>query len=151
MEGDPIGLTMRFKSRRAVVLGSLILISGILIGVAGTLIAERWHWWRNPPPPPTPERVAERMKYDLGLPDTQVEAFDQAVIPHLRAISSIQAEIAPRIDEEFNLMKKDVSAVLDEAQLKSWLKRTEHAQRMFREAHPPGSPSGAPFPPPPPM
>ncbi len=147
MEGDPAQKSRNGK-RRPAVLGSLILISGILIGIAGTLIFQRWMWWRPMFPPPTPEMVAERMKQDLRLPAGQAAAFDQAVIPHLRAIGAIQREIAPRIDEEFGLMKNEVSAILDEAQLKSWLERTEHAQKMFREAHP--VPGGPPFPPPPP-
>lgn len=131
-------------------LGAIILISGILIGVAGTFIV-RWSFMRGPfpPGPPTPTQVVTRMVEELRLANGPAEEFKKVATPRIVTIHQIMSEKSPRIDEQFELMKKEVSGVLDEAKYKEWLERIEWAQKSFRDSPqgPPG-PGRHPYPPP---
>ncbi len=131
---------------KPVALGVIILISGILIGVAGTFIV-RWCFMRSPfpPGPPTPEQVVGRMVKDLQLTGSPAEEFKKVVTPRIETIHQILSEKSPRIDEQFELMKKEVSGVLDEARYQEWRERIEVVQKTFRGG-PPG-PDAPPIPP----
>jgi len=132
---------MRNRRRWPLVLfGILLLLSGIVIGVAGN---EYYHKIMRDRfighPERAPRLITQRLKSELNLSSEQARKVEEILRKRLEALRTLQEESRPRLDRELDLLRDEVAQTLDEGQKQRWL---EHFARM-RPFLPP------PFPPPP--
>ena len=132
-------------------LGVLILVCGMVIGSAGTLIITR----RLPNfglieavlhPGRRPDMMVEGMRRDLGLSPQQVEQIEQILTKRFRILDEIREEQRPRMDEQLRLLQEEVEKVLDKKQTRKW--REQLGDRLRRRPPPHGGEPGPPGPPP---
>jgi len=116
--------------------GLAILLAGIVIGAALTLI------WVRPRPigwPSGPEFVSKKMIYDLQrylhLSREQTEKAESILQKHMRKLNDIRMNARPQIVEQLRLMNEEISAVLTEQQKQIWQDRLQQLQRQLQ---PPG-------------
>jgi protein-tyrosine-phosphatase len=119
---------------RQILLGALILVCGMAIGSAGTviLIGNRPHsrvLQTVRQRESAPRLMTERLQRDLRMSPEQASRVEAIVRKRLEAIWQIREEQRPRITEQFELMKKEVAEVLDPDQAKRW---TEQFERFLR-------------------
>ncbi len=105
--------------------GLVILLAGITIGVAGTMI------WRGrsrpvdqstsvPPGQTRTDLLMQRLRSALRLTDSQVKAIRPIVREHLANIGRIRQEVRPKVAEELRQMDQKVKAHLDDRQGQIW-------------------------------
>ena len=100
---------------------SVIFLSGMVVGVGGTLIFIRQQVQQRIHHPETaPARVAARMKWMLGLDDQQTAEVEQIIRERQRAIQGIRRDFQPQLEEELDLLGEEVSAVLNTQQQAEW-------------------------------
>lgn len=126
---------------RQLVLGLVILVSGIAIGASGALVLGKRMW--VPPRDPMPRELMPRMTERLNLTPQQQKQIGQIVKRRLEAVGEIRAEMRPRIGEQMQLMQSEVAEVLDAQQKAEWRRWFREVQRA-RPGPPPGWPRGGP-------
>ncbi len=131
---------------KQVLLGLIILVSGIALGAGGTVILGRKIFIRQI------ERqrngwlsvsIARRLTSDLGLSPQQTTQVEAIVKRRIEAVGRIREESRPQVEEQFKLMRSEISGVLDARQAKLWRDEFDRMQRA--RPHPPYSPHGMPF------
>ncbi len=128
----------RMRRWLLVLLGILILVSGMVIGSGMTVIIARKkiiHAIRHPEK--VPERITVRLKKKLNLSGDQTEQVKEILTRHLRSIMEIRQETRPRILKELNVMRNEIAKVLNERQARLWRKRFEALMRVLPPPPPP--------------
>lgn len=113
--------------------GLAILLAGIVIGAASTLILVR------PRPigwPGGPEFVSEGMLRSLQrylhLSREQADKVESILQKHMRKLHEIRMNARPQIVEQLRLMNEEISAVLTEQQKQIWQDRLQQLQRQLQ-------------------
>jgi len=113
--------------------GLIILMAGLVIGAASTLILVR------PRPigwPGGPEFVSEGMLRSLQrylhLSREQAEKVESILQKHMRKLHEIRMNARPQIVEQLRLMNEEISAVLTEQQKQIWQDRLQQLQRQLQ-------------------
>jgi len=125
----------KLHRRRMTIFGSIILIAGIAIGAALTVILMP----RQEPFPggPDPTRfsrgMTERLGRVLDLTAEQKEKIRLISKTAFEAIHKAQEDAKPIIDEAIKTMNKGISSVLTEEQNKRWQREIDDFQRRFGE------------------
>lgn len=130
--------------------GLVILMAGITLGVAGTLVVVRPKQSRPPlDPGMAAELTSRRMQDELNLTPEQVEQIDAVLREHFEKLEALRESARPKINEAFESMKTSIDAVLTEEQRIAWEKDTARLDRMFRRGmhRGPGGPGGPGGPP----
>jgi hypothetical protein len=129
---------------RMAVSGLVILVAGIGLGVAGTLI------FAPPVRPiePSPDldmAVAGMVRWarvELGLSEDQVQKIEATFRGCMKKLEELRQEARPKITEQIQAMNKDIAKVLTEDQRQDWQRMTERLerdlQRGFRDRGPGG-------------
>ncbi len=118
---------------KAVLLGSAILLSGMIIGgvlTYGVLSRERLG---DPfPPERTPIRIVERIRHDLRLTDDQAKAVLDIFTNHHERMETVRMKVQPEVEAEMEAARKEVDAVLTPEQRPAWNKRCQEMRERFR-------------------
>ena len=119
---------------RPILLSTLILVSGIVIGSGLTLIVTSNS--DNPKSlPPAPEymsaRMLERIVRELKLSPEQHEQIQPIVQQRTEAMELIREIARPQISSEIKLMNEEIIAILDEGQKQLWKKTSKEMQERF--------------------
>ena len=130
----------RRKPRRwlMVLLGILILISGMVIGAGMTVIVGRRmvrQFMDHPERLYT--RTTNRLRKSLDLSDEQTDEVREIVEERLGALIEIHREVRPKVEEQLRLFRDEVTKILDEDQLDSWNKHFIHIERALLPPHHP--------------
>jgi len=134
-----------------VLLGLVILLCGMVIGSAATLVVARRavvHAVLHPEE--MPERAAERLGRRLDLSAKQQAQVETILRHRLLALAHIRERIRPHIDRELDELREEVAAVLDEEQARQWrddfrrLRRLIQPQAAATDAAMPDGPPPAP-------
>lgn len=130
----PIGRWYRRPRVRGILLGFVILACGIAIG--GTTAAVVLDRDDDPGARRSgvhgPDRIVQKMREEYGLTDDQTERLKTVFREHWERLSAIRAEVQPRVDAEYEEMKREVEAVLTPEQAREWRQEFERKQRFWR-------------------
>jgi hypothetical protein len=121
--------------------GLVILLAGVVIGGASTLMLVRH---RPMGPPPGPEFVSGRMVHDLqrdlDLSPEQAKKIGAIVKEHMQEMDNIRIEARPKIAEQLRRMNEEISAVLTEEQRQIWQQNWRQQFHPFQREMRPGGP-----------
>ena len=106
---------------RAVILGFLILMCGIVIG-SGITFKFLWDsvMCASEHPKEMHIRITDRLKNRLDLTDEQAREVRAVIVRRYMARDSLRREFRPLVEAEFETLRKEVEAVLDGEQVRRW-------------------------------
>ena len=144
VDAPPIPAPRKIARVRPVLLGLVILLSGIAIGAGGVLlIAPKKILPPFMEPGLSAKFITERMTSDLQLSPAQAAEVQRIVKERMQALDRIREETSPRVNAELRQMKDELSKVLTPEQARAWKERLD----KFRQMGPPRwSPPGGPGP-----
>ena len=131
-------LTLKTLRWRIALLGIILLLSGIVIGAGGTFIFGRRIILRTIRKGPDPGRIATRIEKDLDLSSQQVKRVEEILATRLKKVRQIRRDNRLPIYHQFELMKKEISDVLDQGQAQKWNQRANKLMRFRPRPKPPG-------------
>jgi len=126
----------RLHRRRMVIFGSIILVAGIAIGAASTVILLPPVKPFDPGPGPTwpsDERMVGYLERVLDLTAEQKEEIRRISKTAFETIRKAQLDAKPIIDAAIKAMNEGISAVLTEEQKTRWQRDIEEWQKRFRD------------------
>ena len=138
--------TRRTGAWKQVLLGLIILVSGMALGAGGTIIVGRRMFIRQIEGQRNgwlTRSITQRLTSDLGLSLQQTTQVQAIVKRRLEAVGRIREESRPQVEEQFKLMRSEINSVLDARQAKLWRDQFDRMQRA--RPHPPYPPRGMPF------
>lgn len=104
-----------------VLLGLVILGSGIVIGSVGTLVVVRRGIIRAiKHPEEIPERTIRRMARRYDLSEQQQAEVREILRRRLHRIAAIRQRLRPHLDAELDSLREEVAQVLTEEQEQQW-------------------------------
>lgn len=117
---------------RMAVSGLVILVAGITLGAAGTMLVVK-PTERRPPlnPRMAAEFTSRRMQDELELTPEQASQIDAILREHFEKLEKLREAARPKINEVFEAMKTAIDAVLTEQQRIDWEKATSRLEREF--------------------
>jgi Spy/CpxP family protein refolding chaperone len=126
-------------------LGVLILLAGISIGAAGTvLIGKEVIRRRLEHPDRMSVGIARQMTRSLDLSPDQAKQVEAIVDQRMRTARGMRNDARRQVEQELSLMRDEVAEVLDKEQARRWRAQFERARRA--RPYPPVSPWPRPGP-----
>lgn len=142
---NPIVLLRRLHRWRMAFFGLVILLAGITIGAAGTLLVVR----PEPPGPPRDPDVAVammmgRFRNELQLTPDQMNAIRAVLRERMQRLHEIREQARPEIESQLEALKSEIDAVLTEEQRGRWQRIVSRLEGEFRYGmrRGPGRPGG---------
>lgn len=136
----PTAALRRMHWWRMALSGLMILIAGITLGAAGTIMVIRPARQTYRPPLPTDMAIhsqMRRMERFLNLTDEQDALIETILREYFQALEQLREEARPLIEALLEDMKADVDAVLTREQRETWQDVTsEELDRAFRRGMP---------------
>ena len=128
--------TSRRKVKLQILLGFLILLSGVIIGAGGTVILLRGRIiWRSPHrPKTTAEGIAKRIGDSYELSESQVRQVEAIVAKRLQAKQAMRQEMDERSASADDELLVEMRYVLSAEQFESWA-REFRARRDRHRKH----------------
>lgn len=124
--------SVRKKKRwRAILLGLIILASGVLLGAGVTAVYVHKMVHIIQTPGEAPKRITNRLRWKLNLSDQQAERIQAIFVEREKALTAIFHEISPRLREQVKRTREEVSAVLNPDQAKTWNRHFDRMQRRW--------------------
>lgn len=117
---------------RMILLSTVILIAGIVIGSAGTTLIIQKNSRKPKPRPVDAEIMTHKLKDRLELSDKQFAKIKPIIKTHMDKLREIQTNARPLIEVQVNQMKEKISVLLTEAQKETWEKQIKYLERGFR-------------------
>ena len=125
---NPTLLIQKVHRWRMAFFGLVILLAGIVIGVAATFLMTDYVPAQPPPAPEfAAERMIERLRNQLRLSPDQVGRIVPIIQRRMQILQDIRASARPKIAEQLRLMNEEISTILREDQRRLWQK---HLQRL---------------------
>jgi transposase len=87
-----------------------------LIGVRKGLMDAIHH------PETMPKKAAQRLRRPLQLSDEQTRRIEQILRDRQQTLQQIRTRVQPEVDAELDIIDREISQVLDEAQRAKWQK-----------------------------
>jgi Spy/CpxP family protein refolding chaperone len=116
-----------------VVLGLVILGSGIVIGSVGTLVVvKRGIADAVQHPERIPERTVDRMARRYDLTDEQRAKVEAILTTRLQRMAQIRRRIRPHVDAQLDSLREDVAEVLSEKQAAQWREDFKRLRRVVQ-------------------
>jgi hypothetical protein len=140
MSSSALELPIPRKRRpwRTLLLGLVILFCGILIGAGITVIAlQKVVLYAIHHPEQVPNRLTERLRGKLGLSDDQAKKIKAILNERQNAFQVLRRSTRPKVEREFDRLREEVAAVLDENQARKWRKRFDAIRRQWMPPPPP--------------
>ena len=122
------------KRRRwpLVLFGVLLLLSGMIIGVAGN---EYYHKYMRDKFIGHPERasqlIARRLKSELNLSSQQEDQVEKILAKRMKDLEDIQRQIRPQMDKELDQLRDEIAQLLDETQKRRWFEHFTKARQFL--------------------
>ncbi len=126
----------KLHRRRMALFGSIILIAGIAIGAASTVILMPPKPFQPDPGPTGPgaeDRLVEHLDGVLDLTEEQKEEIRQIAKTAFEAIQKMKEEAREPVLSAIKKMNDDISAILTEEQKAKWKRDMEEWQKRFRD------------------
>ncbi|NOZ20045.1 MAG: hypothetical protein GXP25_03045 [Planctomycetes bacterium] len=132
------------KRRRTVLmvlLGGVILLSGIVIGSGLTLL-----WLQNKllymlhHPEDAPNAIALRLQSKLDLTDEQTKQVEAILRERQKHSQALRREVQPRVEEQLAKARDEVAKVLTPEQAKRWHAYFDSMQKKWLPPAPPAPP-----------
>ena len=121
-----------------VLLGILILISGMVIGAGMTaIIGRRMVMQFMDHPERLYTKTTDRLRKRLDLSDEQTEQVREIVETRLGSLIEIHRDVRPKVEEQLMLFRDEVTKILDEDQLDNWNKHFKNIERALLPPHHP--------------
>jgi hypothetical protein len=129
---SPIGLAPKKKRWRVVLLGIIILVCGVAIGAGGAVVVMRHmilHAIEHPEE--APQRITDRIRGKLGISDEKAARIKAILSERQKAIHALRRQVQPQIEQELNLAREEVAALLNPEQADKWRKRFDRLRIWF--------------------
>jgi hypothetical protein len=141
---NPTIALRRIHRWRMVLSGLAILIAGITLGVAGTLLVVKPGVSRPPDIDHAVGMTVMRFSRELNLTDEQVDRIRAILRDHFEQLEELRRAARPQIEQVLEDMKSQVSEVLTDEQQTEWQRLIERLEREFRRGmrRGPGGPGG---------
>lgn len=122
------------KSRRwrVVALGLIILLCGALLGSGVTIIVVKHLFDVVHSPGAAAKRITDHMRRKLDLSDDQAAKVLAILTRRETALRSIIQDMEPKLEEQLQLTKEEVAAVLDPEQARKWRKRFDQVEARWK-------------------
>ncbi|MBX7258214.1 MAG: hypothetical protein K1Y02_17765 [Candidatus Hydrogenedentes bacterium] len=119
---------------RSLLFSLMILVCGAVIGSVGTAFVMQDRDDR--PPRHRPENMAQYIADDMeqkyGLNPEQKQKIFAVMEEHSKQLAAIRAEVAPRVEAEFEAVRKSVETILTPEQAKAWVVEYEKMRGKWR-------------------
>jgi hypothetical protein len=136
---NPTVLLRRLHRWRMAFFGLVILLAGITIGVAGTLLVFGPPEGPRPMPPEIAVRVLlGRFRDQLNITDDQADQIRTILRTRMQNLQKLREEARPKIEEQLEGLKEEISAVLTAEQSSKWQEIINRLDREFRHGMRPG-------------
>ena len=115
-----------------IVLGIILLLSGMVIGAAGDFYIHKMmrdNFIKHPER--APRLITKRLKSELDLSPAQAEQVEIILTKRLKTLKQIQEECRSPLDEELNVLRDEVLQTLDENQAQRWRKHFAKARHFL--------------------
>ena len=130
---------------RMILMGTVILVCGMLIGGAVTSrVAWKRFIDRTRNQDKITERIAGRMHRNLDLTEEQSSRIQDIIHRHQNNLQDIHLEVRPRVEEELKQMKREVNNVLTPEQARRWNSRYQRMHQHWLTGGPPPAPPRKP-------
>ena len=117
---------------RTVLLAIAIFVCGALLGGGLTFkIIASGYKRAFQEPAVLAEEITQRMKRRLDLTDDQVQKVGKIILEQQMAFQSLRKEFRPRLDDQIEKNRRELTAVLTPEQARKWEKRFAHIQRFW--------------------
>ena len=116
---------------RLVLLSLIILISGIIIGSAGTMLIQKKHPQKPAAGPGAAARMTHRLQERLDLTEAQIAEIEPVIKVYMDKLREIQEKARPAIREVLDDLKTDISKLLTEEQNEAWKRHLKAIERRF--------------------
>jgi hypothetical protein len=130
---SPIVLLRKLHCWRMAFFGLVILLAGMLVGAAVTLVSIRHFTPQRPLPP---DAVVERMISQIGprlrLSPEQRQQITPILRRHINRLEQIRAQGRDQIGEDLKEMNDEMSLVLNPEQQRRWQRYMESLPGQFR-------------------
>ncbi|MFA6242281.1 MAG: hypothetical protein WC655_15210 [Candidatus Hydrogenedentales bacterium] len=114
-------------------LAAVVLVSGIVIGSAGTAtVIRRGIADAVQHPEQSAARATKRLRRQLDLSEQQAQQVEKILSERTKAFGDIYRDNLPRIAQEIATTKEQVGAVLTDEQRLKWLDRVAKLERLTR-------------------
>jgi hypothetical protein len=118
-------------------LGMLIFVAGAACGAGFTVVvvANRvQHAIQHPEE--APPRIAARLKWRLGLDDDQQAKVEAIVAKHQVELLAIRREFQPKVVDQLEQVRDEISGVLNDSQRERWTKLFDEVRERWLPAMP---------------
>ncbi len=122
---------------RALLLGMVILLCGVVIGSGATVIILHRvviHAIHNPEE--VPGRIARQVGKKLKLTREQTAKIKAILTDRQKALLAIRREVYPQVERELQKAKEQVAAILEPEKAKSWNERFDQLKSQWMPAPP---------------
>lgn len=117
---------------RSVLLGLLILVTGIAIGAGSTaLIIHRMVVSAIKHPERIPDTITERIKNKLDLTEDQASEINSIIKKRQKAIQAIRRHFQPQIEKELDETKEEIVSRIPPDKAKQFRDRFEYLKRNW--------------------
>ncbi len=130
---NPTAILRRLHRWRMAFFGLVILLAGITLGLAGTLIAVRPE--RRPRAMPSDMAVRlllGRFHDELRITPEQEEQLRTILQTRMKKLDEIREKARPEIEKQLEAMKGEVGKVLTADQQRRWEEMLKGVERMFQ-------------------
>jgi len=121
---------------------AVILISGVAIGIGGTILSLKERNWRPPlPPVRDPNTLIDRWRTDLDLSDEQARQIKDAYAKRSAGLRIRMEEMRKSEQAERTAFDKSMKSILTDEQYIKWQEMLREHMKRLRERWP-GGPDG---------
>jgi Spy/CpxP family protein refolding chaperone len=135
---NSLGPMRRLHPWRMVSSGVVILIAGITIGVAGTMMFGRSSEYHPPDPNTAVAHMIPRFQDQLNLTPEQVDKIKTILGKGFVALDEIRTTAQPKIEKALQTTMDDIEKVLSPEQRSDWQRIAESLTRRFNRGMGPG-------------
>lgn len=131
-QDTPLPRSSRRRLAVHLLLYVVIFLSGIAVGVGGTLMVVRnrvLHALHHPGD--MPSRIADRMQRALSLDDEQTQRVEEIVRQRQARLQDIRREFQPLAEAELDRFEQDVADILNDAQRRQWQEDFSHLREKW--------------------
>jgi hypothetical protein len=134
----------RKRTLKSVCYAVLVLLSGIIIGMAFMFHFHPMPMMMPPIPERAPEEITRMLRHELGLDDDQATAMLEIMKKDREALESIRKKTDADVLQQLETSQERIHEILRPEQIEIFDKRFNHLKSRFQPDIPPGS--DAPFP-----
>jgi hypothetical protein len=115
----------------------VMFLSGLGIGVGGTLVAVRnrildaFHH-----PEKAPRQIVDRLRGKLALTDAQAGRIETIIQTHQTELREIRRAVQPQVEAQLDQVEHEVGQVLDDGQRAKWREMMTSLRQVWIPARP---------------